>query len=129
MAICSSSGLLLEEIADRLSWTLGCGVTRRRGDRYTLGDLWPGVAKALRRTDAAETAAAVEGSLVLRNLIGAHFNEWARSISTAEAARFGAATMSLLDRTHCKKCGQWLIPAAAGVKRWSCRCGAVAIVG
>lgn len=77
---------------------------------------------------AAEVEA-VADSIVLRNLVGAHFNEWARSISSVDAERFGEATMSLLDRTHCKKCGQWLLPSAAGVKRWSCGCGAVAIVG
>jgi recombinational DNA repair ATPase RecF len=129
IATCATAGLLLEEIADRLSWTFGTSITRRRGDRYTLGDLWPGVAKVLRRTDAVAEVEAVADSIVLRNLIGAHFNEWARSISNAEAERFGEATMSLLDRTHCKKCGHWLLPAAPGVKRWSCRCGALLIAG
>ena len=43
-------GLLLEEICQELSWRVQASVTRREGDRYTLGDLWPGVVRAFRAT-------------------------------------------------------------------------------
>lgn len=123
VAICSSAGLLLEEIADRLSWTLTTSVPRRRGDRYTLGDLWPGVAKKLRKTDGAANANDVADSVILRNLVGAHFNEWARTVSVAEATRFGDAVLALLASVRCDKCQNWLQPAAPGINRWACRCG------
>jgi hypothetical protein len=120
-AICSASGLLLEEIAERLSWTLPSSVVRRRGDRYTLGDTWPGVAKRLRKLGMATEVEAVEASLPLRNLVGAHFNEWARTVSSKEAQRFGRAVLAVYACVRCPRCDGWIEPA--GKERYVCRCG------
>jgi hypothetical protein len=115
---------LLEHILDRLSWTLGTSVPRRRGDRYTLGDLWPGVRRRLLKTSAAKEVAAIDATVVLRNLIGAHHNEWAQTISSAEASRFSDAVRALLAVAFCSECHSWLAPAASGTKAWDCACGA-----
>lgn len=123
--MCSATGLLLEEISERLSWTLPSSVVRRRGDRYTLGDTWPGVSKRIKKLGLDEEALAVEGSLALRNLVGAHFNEWARGISLAEAQRFGEAALALYDAVHCQDCGQWV--RAMGDGRYACTCGSTAL--
>lgn len=123
VSICGAAGLLLEEISDRVSWTIGTSVTRRRGDRYTLGDLWPGVAKALKRTELNEAVEEAGASVVLRNLVGAHFNEWARGLSTSEARRFGDGVLALYRGLHCEDCGSWVQPDASGAGRWFCRCG------
>lgn len=58
--ICSEAGLLLESCCDRLSATLPISVTRRKDDRYTLGDLWPGVYKTLRQTAAEPILAEID---------------------------------------------------------------------
>ena len=126
VTMCSTGGLLLEEIGDRLSWTLPASVTRRRGDRYTLGDTWPSVAKRLKRTNVAPEAATVSGSMVLRNLVGAHYNEWARAISFDEASRFAMAVIALYKSVHCSDCDSWI--AQAGIERWACRCGATIVM-
>jgi hypothetical protein len=125
VTMCSAAGLLLEEISDRLSWTLPASVTRRRGDRYTLGDTWPPIAKRLKRTNLAADAAAVAGSMVLRNLVGAHYNEWARAVSLDEARRFSIAVIALFESVHCTACDGWIAPA--GTERWSCRCGTTVV--
>lgn len=125
VATCSAAGLLLEEIADRLSWTLGTSIKRRKNDRYSLGDLWPGVAKQLRRLGAPAEVDAVDESLIFRNLVGAHFNEWARSVSTAEACGFGEAVLNLLALCRCDQCHQWVTGDGAAASSWRCRCGAV----
>ena len=125
--ICATAGLLLEETADRLSWVLPTSVTRRRADRYTLGDLWPGVAKKLKKTRIASIAEDVTQSAVFRNLVGAHFNEWARSLSTAEASRFGSSVLALVSAVRCGDCGTWLLPGGDSAVRWTCKCGAVAL--
>ena len=70
-AICSITGRALESLSDRLSWTFPVSVVRRPGDRYTLGDHWPGVRKMLGRTGATEESEAVDRLVVLRNLMGA----------------------------------------------------------
>jgi hypothetical protein len=79
----SATGTLLEQIAQELSWRAGISVTRRRGDRYTLGDLWPGVAKALRATSLRDTVNAIDEEYGLRNSLGAHYNDWADGIRGA----------------------------------------------
>lgn len=127
VAICAMAGVLLEQIADRLSWTIGTSVPRRRGDRYTLGDLWPGVLKKLRKTDAQAEAEAAEASAMLRNLVGAHFNEWAHSISLQEATHFGEVVDRLLQRAFCQRCGSWLVPGSPSASSWACPCGVTEI--
>lgn len=80
---------LLEQIADVLSWTMAVRVQRRRGDLYTLDNLWNPVRKKLERTTAAEAAASINRFLHLRNVLGAHANAWAESVSLSEAKEFG----------------------------------------
>jgi hypothetical protein len=121
--ICSESGLLLEAIADALSQRLPTSVTRRRDDRYTLGDLWPGVYKILRRTSAEGAATRVDTWLHLRNLMGAHFNEWSLGLSLSEAGSFGTAVLELLPLARCVDCQSWVEAASTGSRRWDCRCG------
>jgi hypothetical protein len=120
--LCSEAGLLLETIADQLSYRLPISVTRRRDDRYTLGDLWPGISKALSRTVAAPAAIAVDKWLHLRNLLGAHFNEWATMVSDTEADAFADAVLQLLECVCCAACGKWVEPLP-GASRWICKCG------
>jgi hypothetical protein len=121
--ICSSAGLLLEEICDRLSWTLPITVQRKRGDKYTLGDLWPGTLKVLRKTSLSNIAEAVDRLVHLRNLVGAHYNEWARSVSLDEARSFGEAVVELFWAVRCDTCFRWL--EATTDRSWQCRCGQV----
>lgn len=64
------AGRLLENVCDTLSWTLGVSLTRRRDDRYTIGDLWPPVRKALRKTPVRPTTDEIDRYLHLRNLFG-----------------------------------------------------------
>jgi hypothetical protein len=87
----------LEAICNRLSWTLPISVIRRKDDNYTLGDLWPGVQKVLRKTNIQSTSQEVDKWLHLRNLVGAHYNEWALSTSNEEACLLGEAMRDKLS--------------------------------
>src|SRR5437764_316721 len=82
------AGALLEHIADRLSWTRGMSIVRGRGDG-SLGDRWPSVANALRKTDADEIGEQVTRSPVFRKLVAPQDDGQPRSVSTVEATRFG----------------------------------------
>jgi hypothetical protein len=121
--ICSASGLLLEETCAQLSWALPISVQRKRGDKYELGDLWPGVFKVLRKSTISSTAESVDRWLHLRNAVGAHFNEWARSVSLGEARSFGEAVVELLWSVRCDNCYRWI--EATSDRTWCCRCGQV----
>jgi hypothetical protein len=123
--ICSAAGLLLEEICDRLSWTLPISVQRKRGDKYTLGDLWPGTLKTLRKTSLFKLVENVDRLMHLRNLVGAHYNEWALSVSLDEARTFGEAVVELFWSVRCDSCFRWM--EATSDRSWQCRCGRVSL--
>jgi hypothetical protein len=119
--LCALSGLLLEEVCDRLSPALPTSVTRRTGDRYTLGDLWPGVFKKLRKTSAHGAAESVNQVVTLRNLAGAHYNEWATSLSRQEAMEFAESVIQLYSLVYCNECAGWIQYAGNGAVEWRCR--------
>ncbi|MDM3847067.1 MAG: hypothetical protein PT116_19060 [Aphanizomenon gracile PMC638.10] len=124
--ICSQSGLLLEEICHHLSYLLPVSVTRKKYDKYTLGDLWPGIFKVLKKSNIKELAEEVDKWLHLRNLVGAHYNEWARSVSQQEVKSFAESVLQLFWQVRCNKCFRWIEPIEQQ-KHWSCRCKNVSI--
>ncbi len=126
---CAHAGLLLERTCNALSYNLPISVTRRLGDKYTLGDLWPGILKTLKKTSAAPVAADVDRWLHLRNLLGAHYNEWAQALSRNESWQFGEAVLKLLDSVRCGSCHRWVEVDALGRSgtSWSCRCSSTTI--
>ncbi|MFF3122637.1 hypothetical protein ACFVRD_09750 [Streptomyces sp. NPDC057908] len=123
--VCGVAGRLLEQVCDRLSWTLPVSVKRKRGDAYTLADMWPGVMKELKRTSIADLLMRVDTWVHLRNAAGAHYNEWAEGVTWAEAEAFGYAVLEFYAAVRCDSCYQWI--DRAGGKRFACRCSAVVI--
>ena len=107
-SIAGCAGRLLEELCDGLSISLAARISRRPGDRYTLGDLWPGVASSLRKYGPASIREATEDVtrfIDLRNIIGAHYNEFAATLASQEAIEFGQVTLRLWEACKCPKCG------------------------
>src|SRR3954471_7107091 len=125
--ICGAAAAVLEHIADRLRWTRGMSIVRRRGDG-SLADRWPSVANALRKTDADDIAEQITRSPVFRDLVARPRDRSARSVSTAQARRFGESVLVLLDHTHCTDCDQWWSAANPGTSRWTCRCRSLTVV-
>lgn len=123
--VCGIAGRLLEQICDRMSWTIPSSVKRKRGDSYTLTDLWSGVAKELKKTSCADSLMDVDRWLHLRNMAGAHYNEWAEGVTWTEAESFGYAVLDFYSRVRCSSCGQWV--ERQGNDQFSCRCSATTI--
>lgn len=106
--ITGCAGRVLEELCDGLSIALSASISRTPGDRYTLGHLWSSVGNSLRKHgDAAIKKAASDVGLFidLRNIVGAHYNEWAETLSSQEALDFGIATLALWRACRCPGCG------------------------
>jgi recombinational DNA repair ATPase RecF len=123
--ICSQTGILLENICNELSHSLPISVTRRKGDKYTLGDLWPAVHSKLGKIGLKDCSEKVNNLIILRNLVGAHFNEWSRLLSRTEAQEFGNSVITLYVNVFCKNCGNYLQEVKIGTKNiseWSCKC-------
>ncbi|WP_158575912.1 AAA family ATPase [Streptomyces corynorhini] len=123
--VCGVAGRLLEQICDHLSWTLPSSVKRKRGDAYTLHDMWPGIMKELKGTSCAHLLAKVDTWVHLRNAAGAHYNEWAEGVTWVEAESFGLAVLELYGQVRCDSCKQW-VERAEG-KRFACRCSGIRI--
>jgi|SRR4051812_30402417 hypothetical protein len=126
-AICRAAGTLLEHIADQLRWTRGMSIVRPRGDG-SLGDRWPSVANALRKTDADDVVEQITRSPAFRHLVEPQGDHSGAPVSTAESTRFGKAVLSLFHRTRCASCGQWWSAAEPGASRWTCRCRSLVVV-
>lgn len=106
--VVGAAGRCLEQLCDRLSVGLGTSVTRRKEDKYTLGDLWPGVSKAITKMDIGAFSNEVNvlnASQVLRNISGAHYNQWADALSRQEAVDFASAVQDLWRLLTCDVCG------------------------
>ena len=110
-SICSAAGRLLEQACDQLSWRVNASVTRRRGDKYTLGDLWTSIYKVFRRTSLREVCSSIESTYALRNLAGAHYNEWADALSLTETLRFGREVLTFVRAVWCAECSDWVARA------------------
>jgi hypothetical protein len=124
--ISSQAGVLLEKICNHLSYTLPISVLRKKEDKYTLGDLFPGVYKKLKRTELAECLETIERLSFLRNLFGAHYNEWALSLSNAEIFQYADSINTFYENVFCESCLSWV--AISTTSSWKCACGKCSLI-
>lgn len=119
--IASSSGVLLEKICQQLSITLHISIHRTYGDKYTIGDLWPGIKKVLKKTSLNELISSIDSLLSIRNMLGCHYNEWALALSDNEIISFANYVQELYDKVFCKECMSWIsiLPLTQSI---SCKC-------
>jgi len=122
--IASQAGILLETMSDWLSKSLAASITRRPDDKYTLGDTWPGVSKILRRYSVKPECEKIGDYLQLRNLVGAHYNEWAQNVSLAEVRAFATAVTELWSKVWCDTCRT--VVARDAKEALACQCAGVA---
>ena len=124
------AGRVLEELCEGLSIKLACKIARRPGDRYTLGDLWPGVASSLKKHGPPSITPVVDDVgrfLDLRNIVGAHYNEWAGTLASQEALEFANAALALWNACRCPTCGSLFSKFTApdgkpDLYSWPCDC-------
>jgi hypothetical protein len=119
--ISSQAGVLLEKICNHLSYSLPISVVRKKEDKYTLGDLFQGVYKKLKRTELSETIETIEKLSFQRNLFGAHYNEWALSLCNSEILQYANSVKRLYENTFCNTCLTWVTYTSN--TSWKCACG------
>lgn len=122
--ISSSAGLLLEALCDHLSINLSIPLPRRLDQRYSLGEMWPGIHARLYGSAARSEVISVDQMLHLRNMVGAHYTEWAQNITLDEAEDFGNRCLALWEKVYCGNCSNYVSRRAARIR---CRCGALDI--
>lgn len=120
------AGRLLEEILQNLCDSLTISVPFRiRGD-YTIDPLWSAFYSRAKRQkefyDKAKTCLdSIEVLRQQRNWVGAHYNEWAKTLTADESKEFALSVIDLRKFVYCEKCNQFIvrIPQLDGV--WSCK--------
>lgn len=118
-------GRLLEEILQNLCDSLTISVPFKiRGD-YTIDPLWNAFySRVKNQTPFYNNAKTCLDSIDVlrnqRNWVGAHFNEWAKTLTDAESKNFTKSVLELRNFVYCEKCNQFIarIPQIDGL--WSC---------
>ena len=107
--IASQAGLFLEKICQKLSVTLSVSVKRMPDDKYTIGDLWPGIYKMLNASmNMQDLLGELDRELMVRNMMGCHANEWSQSMSDEEVRSFAENVQLLYGRVYCNDCNTWI---------------------
>lgn len=122
----SKAGRLLEEMLQNLCDGLSIAVPfRMRGD-YTLDPLWTSFLPKSKKNAGFYAKTRVHLEKIdelrrLRNLAGAHYNQWATLLTGNESKELSDAIVALRDCVYCPDCNQFIerIPKLDGI--WSCK--------
>lgn len=106
--IAAACGVTLEMICQKLSVSLEISIHRKPDDKYTIGDLWPGIKKVFKKSPISALCDKIDSLLVIRNILGCHYNEWANSLSDSEVREFANSVQELYNYCFCEKCGGWI---------------------
>lgn len=119
LIIASITGVFLERICQKLSISLNISIHRKIDDKYTLGELWPGIFKILKKTKLQQHVENINHLLFIRNFIGCHYNEWAESLSDTEIMSFANSVQELYKGVFCIECLSWVTKSD---KEYICNC-------
>ena len=125
----TTAGLMLEKICQNLSIELKIDIKRVRDDKYTIGDLWPGIRKQLKKSKDLETLVeSINNSLYIRNLLACHYNEWAIALSDQEIREFAYNVQKLYEKSFCQKCLSWISSQNSSPNSYAqCKCHTVSV--
>jgi hypothetical protein len=123
--LASTAGRLFEGMLQELRFALDLAVTAKRGENYTIADIWPTlVSRRIKKNSALETkigAAANRLGAVTRN-IGAHGDEWKKALSDGEAKEFAQDVLTLHDAVHCSTCHTYIFRDQGDQSKYRCKC-------
>ncbi|AYM99181.1 AAA family ATPase [Chryseobacterium sp. 3008163] len=106
--IASQTGLFLEFMSNIHSMNLNLSIQRKKDDKYNLGDLWPGLVKYFKKTSLCNHVVKIDKLLHIRNLLGAHYNDWAISLSNSDIREFSTLVNDFYLLTFCQNCESWV---------------------
>lgn len=126
--IAATAGLTLEKICQKLSVSLPTSVKRKVDDKYTIGDLWPNIRKSLKGSSLIKVLEDVDNLLLIRNLLGCHYNEWADSLTDSEVLTFADSVQKLYSNCFCPKCHTWISLSTNKGVIADCNCGLLSLI-
>ena len=126
--ITAVTGSILEKICNELTMNMNFSIERAWEDRYELHNLW-NVVKARFKKDEELSVICKELDQVyyLRNMYGAHYNQWAESINDEEVLRFANLVQKLYEKTFCPNCCSWIHKSRIKKNVGVCTCGKIEV--
>jgi hypothetical protein len=120
------AGRLLEQILQNLCDSLAVAVPFSLRGRYTMEPLWTSFLPRAKKNKEFYAAAAdaldkIEELRGLRNLIGAHYNQWASFLTASESKELTDAIMNLREHVYCSTCCEFIKRIAGLDGVWSCK--------
>lgn len=122
--IASQAGLFMEFICQKLSTALPISVKRTPDDKYTIGELWPGIKASFKgNAEMKDFLGELDREVMARNMIGCHANEWAQGMSDKEVLSFAKRVQEFYERSYCPNCNTWITTkTCTGNLIAECRC-------
>lgn len=132
-AIAGHAGILFECLLEFISLTYACKVPHRADARYTFGDLACAPNNKLksalsiskpdgegRKQTALEPIFdRLRSATAVRNLVGAHFNQWAGELPDDAVREMAELAIELADTLICDHCGRLPVSKKPG-NHWDC---------
>lgn len=120
------AGRLLEAMLQDLCHNLVISVPYNKGGNYTLDPLWSAFRSKASKFSSFKEASAIclekiEKTRQIRNWSGAHWNEWAQSLTANEAQEFCDGVIDLRGLVYCDTCGQFIKRIADLDGVWACK--------
>lgn len=133
--VASQAGKLFENLLEFVSITYKCSVPHLIEPRFTFSQLACAPKKtlkqalktvALEQTDDTATPLGhiyekLEQAIAVRNLVGAHFNQWAGELSDQDVQDMAELALELADALICQHCGSLPTSNKSG-SYWECSC-------
>lgn len=104
--ICSYSGIALEYILEEISFITKLKMSRERNNHYFIKDYIDALKDQVLNFNPLINR--IKDTLPIRNLVGAHYHEWAQSLSHLEAKEFGREVLAFYDSLFCRTCNSWV---------------------
>jgi hypothetical protein len=126
------AGRMLEFLLQEMRFILELSIPAKRGERYEIGQMWPSFYRTVEReypafySATSETLSALDSQWHLRNIQGAHFNNFAANIPRDGAVAFSRRVLDLFDKSYCVQCRKFVQPGR--VPRGTLGCPASHIV-
>jgi recombinational DNA repair ATPase RecF len=120
------AGRLLEQMLQNLCDGLSVSVPFSLRGLYTLNPLWTSFLPRAKKNKAFYAAAGSELDKIeelrgLRNLAGAHYNEWTKYLTDNESKELTQAIVKLRGHVYCPTCNQFIKRIADLQGVWSCK--------
>ncbi len=133
--VAAQAGKLFESLLEFVSMTYKCSVPHLIEPRFTFSQLACAPKKNLKQTMKVVTGQGdtkteiplgpiyekLDQAISVRNLVGAHFNQWAGELSDQDVRDMADLALELADALICQHCGSLPISDKSG-SYWQCSC-------